>query len=71
MSICVYVDGQIHAPAEATVPVLDRGFLFGDSAVRGILPVTAVDGRRVGAGRPGPVTRRLLDLYQQLVSEAR
>jgi hypothetical protein len=23
MSICVYVDGQIHAPAEATVPVLD------------------------------------------------
>jgi branched-chain amino acid aminotransferase len=45
--------------------------VFLTSAVRGILPVTAVDGGPVGDGRPGPVTRRLLHLYQRLVSEAR
>jgi branched-chain amino acid aminotransferase len=45
--------------------------VFLTSAVRGILPVTTVDGIRVGSGRPGPVTRQLLALYQRLVSEAR
>jgi branched-chain amino acid aminotransferase len=43
--------------------------IFLTSAVRGILPVTSVDGVRIGLGRPGPVTRRLFDLYQRLVSE--
>jgi branched-chain amino acid aminotransferase len=42
---------------------------FLTSAVRGILPVTTVDGVRVGDGRPGPVTRKLLDLYRRLVDE--
>jgi branched-chain amino acid aminotransferase len=41
--------------------------VFLTSAVRGILPVTTVDGGRVGDGRPGPVTRRLLVLYQGLL----
>ena len=31
MSIRVYIDGLIHAPEQAMVSVLDRGFLFGDS----------------------------------------
>jgi branched-chain amino acid aminotransferase len=44
--------------------------VFLTSAVRGILPVTTVDGVRVGSGRPGPVTRRLLALYRRLISEA-
>ena len=44
--------------------------VFLTSAVRGILPVTAVDGAKVGNGRPGPITRRLLALYQRLTSEA-
>jgi branched-chain amino acid aminotransferase len=44
--------------------------VFLTSAVRGILPVTTVDGARVGNGRPGPITRRLVALYQRLVSEA-
>jgi Branched-chain amino acid aminotransferase/4-amino-4-deoxychorismate lyase len=45
--------------------------VFLTSAVRGILPITMVDGARVGIGRPGPVTRNLLTLYQRLISEAR
>jgi branched-chain amino acid aminotransferase len=43
--------------------------VFLTSAVRGILPVTQVDGVPVGDGKPGPVTRRLLALYQRLISE--
>jgi len=45
--------------------------VFLTSAVRGILPVTLVDGQPVGNGRPGPVTQRLLALYQRLTSEVR
>jgi branched-chain amino acid aminotransferase len=45
--------------------------VFLTSAVRGILPVTTVDGLQVGNGRLGPVPRRLLELYQRLTSEAR
>ena len=32
-----------------------------------VLPVVAIDGRPVGAGVPGPLTRRLLDGYRELV----
>jgi branched-chain amino acid aminotransferase len=43
--------------------------VFLTSAIRGILPVTTVDGSPVGNGKPGPVTLQLLDLYRRLVSE--
>jgi D-alanine transaminase len=32
-----------------------------------VLGVRSIDGRPVGAGRPGPVTRRLLDAFQRIV----
>ena len=32
-----------------------------------IVPIATVDGRTIGAGVPGPVTRRLIDAYEQLV----
>jgi branched-chain amino acid aminotransferase len=44
--------------------------VFLTSAVRGILPVTTVDSLRIGNGQVGPLTRRLLALYQRLVGEA-
>jgi branched-chain amino acid aminotransferase len=44
--------------------------VFLTSAVRGILPVTMVDGVPVGNGRPGPVAQRLLALYRRLTNEA-
>jgi len=43
--------------------------VFLTSAVRGILPVTKVDGVSVGTGKPGPLTLQLLDLYRRLISE--
>jgi branched-chain amino acid aminotransferase len=42
----------------------DEAFIT--SATRGVLPVTRVDGRPLGAGVPGPVTRRLIDLMDQM-----
>jgi branched-chain amino acid aminotransferase len=44
--------------------------VFITSATRGVLPVTTIDRQPVGEGTPGPITRRLLDLYQALVREA-
>ena len=33
----------------------------------GLTPVVAVDGRRIGAGRRGPVTERLQQAYRELI----
>lgn len=38
------------------------------SAIREIQPVTRLDGRPVGSGRPGPVFKRLYDAYQRAKS---
>ncbi len=43
--------------------------IFLTSAVRGILPVTTVNGAQVGHGKPGPITRRLTDAYRALAHE--
>jgi branched-chain amino acid aminotransferase len=58
------------------LPVVERRFspdelrgadeAFITSATRAVLPVTSVDGKPVGAGVPGPVTRRLMGLYDDL-----
>jgi branched-chain amino acid aminotransferase len=45
--------------------------IFLTSAARGVLPVTEIDGRPVGGGAPGPVTRRLMELYARLTQEDR
>jgi branched-chain amino acid aminotransferase len=42
----------------------DEAFIT--SATRGVLPVTTIDERPLGAGIPGPVTRRLMSLYDEL-----
>jgi branched-chain amino acid aminotransferase len=42
----------------------DEAFLT--SATRGVLPITSLDERPLGAGVPGPITRRLMHLYDEL-----
>jgi branched-chain amino acid aminotransferase len=37
--------------------------VFISTTAGGVIPITRVDGKPVGDGRPGPVTRRLDDLY--------
>lgn len=46
----------------------DEAFVTG--TLGGITPVTAVDGRKIGAGVPGPVTRRIAELYDAMVQAA-
>lgn len=43
--------------------------MFITSTTRELSPVVNVDGRAVGTGKPGPVTKRLLGLYQQKAQE--
>jgi branched-chain amino acid aminotransferase len=42
----------------------DEAFLT--SATRGVLPIATIDDHPVGAGVPGPITRRLMALYDEL-----
>jgi D-alanine transaminase len=43
--------------------------LFLTGTTSEVMPVTKVDGRPIGGGTPGPVTRRLQDAYGQAVRE--
>jgi D-alanine transaminase len=59
--------------AEAQIPIVERKFTrdealaakeaFITAATLGATPVVAIDGRPIGDGKPGPVARRLQDLY--------
>jgi branched-chain amino acid aminotransferase len=62
---------------QQSIPTAEVDFLAADelrgaeeafltSAVRGVLPVTRVDGQPLGAGIPGPVTRRIMASYARL-----
>jgi branched-chain amino acid aminotransferase len=74
--------GQVLALARAEkIPAREMDFLAPDelraadevfltSAGRGVLPVTAIDGRPVADGKPGPVTRRLMRSYDRLTRMA-
>jgi branched-chain amino acid aminotransferase len=43
--------------------------MFITSTTRELSPVVTVDGRAIGSGKPGPVTKTLLDLYQKKAQE--
>lgn len=44
--------------------------VFLSGTIKGIMPVGTIDGERVGAGGPGPVTRRLAALYGGALARA-
>ena len=50
------------------VYVADECFLTGTAAE--VVPVVKVDGRQIGTGSPGPITRELQQRFQRLVREA-
>ena len=45
----------------------DECFLTGTGAE--VVPVTKIDGRTVGSGEPGPITRRLIEAFHKYVRE--
>jgi len=67
----------LEAAAQSQLQVSERKFTPADamagreafiSSAAGVFPVTAIDGKKIGDGRPGPVTRRVQELYAQLSS---
>jgi branched-chain amino acid aminotransferase len=44
---------------------------FLTTSVREIVPITSVDAKPIGSGRPGPVTGRLMAAYKELVGVTR
>lgn len=44
---------------------IDEAFLTG--TIKRIMPITLLDGHPVGTGKPGPVTRKLMNLYDKLL----
>ena len=45
--------------------------LFLTGTTSEVLPIVTVDGKAIADGRPGPITRRLQDVYRQAVHEVR
>ena len=46
---------------------LQEAFLTSSS--RGVLPVSRIDSIQIGAGKPGPLTRRLMHIYDAIILE--
>lgn len=69
-SLVLEVAGSV-LPVELTAPRLEPGMdeCFITSVSREVLPVIAIDGRRIGAGRPGPVTREIARRFAALVAQ--
>ncbi len=55
----VKIEERLFTPEEACAA--DEAFLT--SASQFVMPITEIDGRRVGGGQPGPVTRKLRELF--------
>lgn len=47
--------------------LLNADEIFITQTTSGILPVVEIDGRRIGTGRPGPVTKKLMKKFEKLV----
>lgn len=59
--------GAVEATFSLTdVYAADEAFVTGTFA--GLVPVTTVDGRRIGTGEPGPMVARLQEAYRDLVA---
>ena len=41
--------------------------MFLTQTTSGIIPVTEIDGHKIGAGRPGPITKKLMKAFEKLV----
>ena len=44
--------------------------VFVTGTMGGLVPVISIDGRPIGDGKPGPVTKRLMDLFADLVARS-
>ena len=56
---------QLKAATRKQIREADEVFVT--STLKGIVPATRIGARPVGEGVPGPVTRRLMELYRERV----
>jgi branched-chain amino acid aminotransferase len=66
IDLCRQADIPLHETRIQPDELRAAAEVFITSATRAVLPVTVVDGLPVGNGVPGPVTRRLMALYDAL-----
>jgi D-alanine transaminase len=69
----------MEAAAEAQMPVVERKFTpteaaqareaFFTAASVGAIPIVAIDGKPIGDGKPGPVTKRVHELYRRMAEQ--
>jgi len=62
---------------EAGIPLEERPFnreyllsadeCFFTSSTKAVVPITEIDGHKIGAGKPGPISARLLELYRNFI----
>jgi branched-chain amino acid aminotransferase len=55
---------HVHALSSYDLYNADECFLTGSGAE--VMPVTVIDGRKVGDGKPGVITKKLLEAFQRL-----
>ncbi len=60
----VEIEERLFTPEEAYAA--DEAFLT--SASQFVMPITEIDGHRIGGGQPGPVTRKLRELFLEEVA---
>ena len=77
----VYLNGDFLPESEARLSIFDRGFIWGDAVydvynadeaflTAGtfcVLPVGSIDRRPLNESAPGPVTKRILDAWSDMV----
>jgi D-alanine transaminase len=50
---------------EAELGIADELFITGTTTE--VVPITTLDGKKVGTGSPGPMTKRVMDLYRKAI----
>ncbi|HTM44037.1 MAG TPA: aminotransferase class IV [Polyangiaceae bacterium] len=64
---------SLQRPVQQLAPklkeLLSAEEVFISSSIRELLPVVAVDGKQIGTGSPGPITRELHQRFRQMVTE--
>jgi branched-chain amino acid aminotransferase len=68
--VAAELDIQISEPnlTRHDLYIADEAFLTGTAAE--VIPMVKVDGRTIGDGKPGPITRRVIERFRQLTRES-
>ena len=69
----------MEAAAEAQMPIVERSFTpeeaktareaFISSAANAATPINSIDGAKIGDGKPGPLSRRIAELYVRMSAQ--